>query len=89
MNYDLKVIFVIENNNGCASIMNFQQSVYGHHCAAAFENPDYVTIAKAYGMNGFKIKNSDEYKAVLSKALASDKSSIIEAVIDPKPFPWE
>jgi acetolactate synthase-1/2/3 large subunit len=62
LNYGLKVIYIIENNGGCISIVDFHKSVYGHHCADTFKNPDFSKLAESYGMKGFTVRTTKEFE---------------------------
>ncbi|MBN1263086.1 MAG: thiamine pyrophosphate-binding protein [Candidatus Pacebacteria bacterium] len=89
MNYNLKVIYIIENNGGCASIVNFHTKTYGHYCAADFKNPDYADLAKSYEMEGFRVETSQEFERAFLKAQKSQKSAIIDAKLNQKLMIWE
>lgn len=89
MNYGLKVIYIIENNGGCASMVDFHTSVYGHHCADTFENPDYVKIAEGYGMKGYKVETTEDFEKVFKEAQKAKTSVIIDAIIDQSSMVWE
>lgn len=89
LNYGLKVIYVVENNGGCISIVDFHTSVYGHHCADTFKNPDFAKIAEAYGMKGFTVKTTEEFEKAFRQAQKEKISVIIDAKIDQSLMVWE
>lgn len=89
MNYHLKVIYVIENNGGCISIVNFHSQVYGHHCAAAFKNPNYIKIAEGYGMKGFCVETTNDFEKAFKQAQKEKNSVVIDAKIDQSRMIWE
>ena len=89
MNYNLKVIYIIENNGGCISIVDFHSRTYGHHCAATFKNPDYVKIAEGYGMKGYRVETSQEFEKAFKEAQKEKRSVIIDARIDQTKMVWE
>ena len=41
-----------------------------------------MKLAEAYGLNGFRVHNASELENALKYALASDKGSVIDCVID-------
>ncbi len=89
MNYDLKVIFIIENNGGCQLITDNQQRQYGSDCVTRFKNPDYVLLAQSFCMEGYRVETSSEFEKVLKKALKAKRSVIIDAKIDQSIMEWE
>ena len=48
------------------------------------QNPDFAALAKAYGANGETVLETSEFKPAFERALASDKSTVIEVKIDPE-----
>lgn len=91
-NYKRKVIFVIQNNQGCISIKNNMEGYYGKEGVfgpLVFENPDFVKLAQAYGFDGVCVSTSGDYEQAFKKALKSAKSTIIDARIDQKLMEWE
>lgn len=89
MNYGLKVIYVIENNGGCVSIVDFHTSVYGHHCADTFHNPDFVKIAEGYGMKGYRVETTEAFKNAFIEAQKEKTSVVIDALVDQGSMVWE
>lgn len=89
LNYGLKVIYIIENNGACASIVDFHTNVYGHHVADTFKNPSFTKLAQAYGMRGFEVKTSKEFETAFIEASKSKTSVIIDAMIDQSLMVWE
>lgn len=89
LNYNLKVIYIIENNSGCASIVDYHTETYGHHCADTFKNPNYAKLAEAYNMQGFEVKTTSEFKQAFKKAQTVKSSVLIDAHIDQSKMVWE
>lgn len=89
MNYNLKVIFIVQTNKGCRSLMNIHEKTYGSHCASAFDNPDFTKIAQAYGMKGYKADTTLELEKVFAQSKKDTSSVIIEAKVDQDLMIWE
>ena len=47
-----------------------------------FGNPDFVGLAKAFGLPAFSIKAADQFPAALKEALRLDVPSIIAVPVD-------
>ena len=88
LNYNLQVIYIIENNGSCASITDFHTSIYGHHVAAVFKNPNFIKLAQAYDIEGFEAKTTEEFEKSFIKALKSKTSVIIDAKLDQSLMVW-
>jgi acetolactate synthase-1/2/3 large subunit len=89
MNYGLKAIYIILNNGGCSSIVNYHKSVYGHHCADTFKNPDFVALAQSYGMKGYKVTTTEDFEKAFLLATKSKTSVLIDAHVNQASMIWE
>ncbi len=82
--YKLPIITVIFNNGVLGMVRQWQNLIYHQHYSQTTLNrgPDFVKLAEAYGLNGFRATEIGEFEAALKQALASDKGSVIDCVID-------
>lgn len=85
--YNLSVKVIIMNNNSLGMINQFQRlyfdsRFYGTHPTYGFQNPSYEDIAKAYGLEYYKIHLDDLSNNVLLKEIFQSKTCIIEYFID-------
>ena len=46
------------------------------------QNPDFITIAKGFGIDGHKVENRKDLPESLDKLLASDKPYLLEIVCE-------
>ena len=86
--YKLKVIYIIENNNGCVMIKDSNIQEYKKSSVDTFINPDYTKIAEGYNMQGHTVKTSEKFEEVFKKAQKSKKSVIIDAKINQNIMVW-
>lgn len=82
--YDAKILVIVVNNGMYGTIRmhqerEFPKRVYG----TDLRNPDFVTLAQAYGLHGEKVTKIDEFDDALERALAASQSALIELVVDP------
>ncbi len=59
-----------------------QQSQFGRHTDLAFNNPDWMQLAEAFGWHGHMLTDSSEIKNVLNKALDESGPSLVVVPID-------
>lgn len=83
--YRLPVIFVVVNNGMYGSIrmhqeINFPGKVYG----TELENPDFVALAQAYGLDGQLVENIADFAAAFERALSAGKGALLELRTDPQ-----
>ena len=82
----LPVIVVILNNQTLGFEEHVQDLLYGKVVAEvnSFHDVDYGKIATAFGANGFRVTNADEFARALAVGLERTGPTIIDAVIDRK-----
>ena len=89
--YQLPVIILIMNNHALGMVRQWQTLFYDrHYSETTLDTPlDWVTLAKAYGVEGMRILPDDDPKDVLEKAVKLGKAVVIDAAIpsDDKVYP--
>ena len=75
--YDLPVVVVVHNNAAWGVIRAGQQKS-GFEFEADLSGTDYAAIARGFGCEGHLVSSEAEFRAALSKALASEKPSLID-----------
>ncbi|MBQ8161963.1 MAG: biosynthetic-type acetolactate synthase large subunit [Clostridia bacterium] len=82
--YGLPIITVIFNNGTLGMVHQWQTLIYGERYSQTTldRSPDFVKLAEAYGLNGFRAASVEEFESVFAQALASDRASIIDCTID-------
>lgn len=82
--YDLPIITVIFNNRTLGMVRQWQTLIYsGRYAQTTIEKePDFVALAKAYGLNGRKVTNASDFEAALREALGSKTGYVIDCAID-------
>ena len=90
---DLAVVWVIMNNFAFGTIAGLEKAHYGTTYGTVFEkdgepySPDYAAIAKAYGIDGVKIRSAAEFKPALVRAIAAQRPFVIDVVMQNEPVP--
>ncbi|WP_456324555.1 biosynthetic-type acetolactate synthase large subunit [Desulfonauticus submarinus] len=86
VSYNLPVKIVILNNGYLGMVRQWQELFYNkNYCATCLhQNPDFVALAKAYGAEGYRIKENKEVEPVLEKALASKKTVVVDVWVEPE-----
>jgi acetolactate synthase-1/2/3 large subunit len=80
-----KSIIVLLNNGMYGTIRMHQEREFPHHLSGSqLQNPDFAALAKAYGYNGVRITHTAEFEPAFVQALASDRGTVIEVMLDPE-----
>ena len=82
--YDLPVITVIFNNGCLGMVRQWQNLIYKQRFSETTldRGPDFVKLAEAYGLNGYRVTNRAEMEQAFKAALESGKGCVIDAVLD-------
>jgi acetolactate synthase-1/2/3 large subunit len=76
------IVNVIWENQQYGSIVWKQDKRFGRHFGTDFTNPDFVKLAEAFGLPGWRCERVDDFGAHLRHALTLDVPSLIVLPID-------
>ena len=83
--YGLSILFFVVNNGMYGTIRMHQEREYPARVhGTALRNPDFVALARAYGLHADAVEETSAFEPALERALASNGPSLIELRIDPE-----
>jgi acetolactate synthase-1/2/3 large subunit len=81
---ELNPIFVIVNNEKLGTIRMHQEKKFPKRVMGTnIKNPDFVALAKSYGLDSKRITNTEDFYGYFEKAKNNKKATLIELIIDP------
>ena len=89
--YHIPVVWVIINNHAFGSIRDLQHGYFEKReiCTSfrdsetgEFYNPDFASMAKAMGANGYHVEKPEEIAVALEAAIKSNRPSVIDVIVD-------
>jgi acetolactate synthase-1/2/3 large subunit len=79
----IPVKMAVFNNGYLGMVRQWQQFFHGRrYSATPIWSPDYVRLAEAYGIAGWRVESADQADEVLASAMASPGPALIEFVIE-------
>jgi len=90
---NLAVIWVVMNNNAFGTIAGLQKAHFGLTYGTTFPKdgddymPRYADIAKAYGIDGIRVRSAADFKPALEAAIASGRPTVIDVAMVNNPTP--
>lgn len=83
--YNIGVKIVILNNNCLGMVKELQDKQYGRReiGVSLANNPDFVTVAAAYGIRAKKIASPDQIDNAIKEMLLDNEPYLLECVINP------
>ena len=80
-----KSIILLLNNGMYGTIRMHQEREYPkHESGSRLQNPDFASLARAYGYAGVRITRTEEFEPELLAALARGQGTLIEVMLDPE-----
>lgn len=81
--YKLPIVIVVVNNGTLGNVRLWQRVFYGKRYSATTLDfgPDWVSLAAAYGINGYKANTEVEFEKVFKEALDSGEAAVIDAKV--------
>ena len=82
--YNIPVIIVIINNGVLGMVRQWQTLFYEnrHSHTNLDRGPDFVKLADAYGIEGYRVTTQEEFDTVFSKAYAGKVPVVIDCMVD-------
>jgi acetolactate synthase-1/2/3 large subunit len=84
---ELPIVVVIVNNGYLGMVRQWQDMFFEERfsqIALTHSLPDYAALARAYGALGFTCENEEELEAALTEAIASGRTCVVDARVDPR-----
>lgn len=83
MQYEVGVKMILLNNNFLGNVRQWQNLFYDRRFSQTpMLNPDFVEIAKAYGISGEDVVTRDDLAPAVERMLADDKPYLLNVQID-------
>ena len=78
---DLRIVFLVVNNGSYGTIRMHQELRFpGRPIATTLANPDFVALARAYGLAAWRVASTADFPAALEAARAHAGPALIELI---------
>lgn len=85
---DIPVTVILLNNSRLGFQANYDMFVWGRTSSAVeFAEVDHCAVARACGAEAIRVERADELDSAIATALASDRLTLIDVVVEPNAFP--
>ncbi|MBQ8459766.1 biosynthetic-type acetolactate synthase large subunit [bacterium] len=82
--YNLNIKIIILNNGYLGMVRQLQDKFCdGVYSETKISNPDFVTLAKSYGINGLRVSSFDEILPALQTAFSTNDTFVIDFAVEP------
>jgi len=82
--YRLPILIVVMNNGTLGMVRQWQKMFYkGRYSETTLDRPpDFLKLAEAYGVRGFRARNEGEFRSALDAALSERSPALLECLLD-------
>lgn len=87
--YGIALVTVVFNDSAFGNVRRIQQQQFGGRLVASdLVNPDFVALARAFGVHGTRAHSPAELEGLLGEALAGSEPVVIDVPVGEMPSPW-
>ena len=83
--FDVPLVVLIFNDAAYGVLRPQQEVRYGGAHAVDLVNPDFMTLARAFGVDGCRVTSTEQLGPAVAKAIEADRTTLIEL---PGTLPW-
>ncbi len=88
--HNIPVNIVVMNDNAYGNVRGIQRDDFdGRFIASSLASPDFVALAKSFGVTATRALTPEELERELAKAFANDGPNLIEVPVGEFPSPWK
>ncbi|MBD5148306.1 MAG: biosynthetic-type acetolactate synthase large subunit [Oscillibacter sp.] len=82
--YHLPIITLVFNNGTLGMVRQWQNLIYGQRYSETTldRGPDFVKLAEAYGLRGYRVSTLEEMEKAFAQALAGRSGAVIDCMLD-------
>lgn len=88
----IALVALVFNNDAYGNVLRDQRTAFGNRVIGAqLSNPDFMQLARAFGVEGHRVDSPEALRPVLQKALAAGHPVLIEVAVPQgsEVSPWE
>jgi acetolactate synthase-1/2/3 large subunit len=85
MQFNVPIIVIVVNNGMYGTIrMHQERNFPGRVSATQITNPDFMMLAKAYGMQTARVEKTEDFATVMDHMVRENQFAMIELIMDPE-----
>ena len=87
--HGIPLVAVVFNDGAYGNVRRMQENLYGNRVIATdLANPDFVALARSFGIAGHRVADPESLRRTLEQALAADEPSLVEVTVGSMPDPF-
>lgn len=86
--YRLDHVVVVFADGAFANVRGLQEDMFGQSYQAELHNPDFVALARSFGVGATKVRDAASLEGALKEAIRGGGPALIEVEVGRMPSPW-
>jgi acetolactate synthase-1/2/3 large subunit len=88
--YGIALKILLLDNSCLGMVRQWQELFFAENYSEVdlSDNPDFVEVAKAFGIDGFRVDRRDQVSSAIRRLLDADGPCLAHVVIDPRENVW-
>ena len=87
--HGIDIVLVVFNDGAFGNVKRFQQQMFdGKELAVELKNPDFMKLADAFGVQGFRVTSPAELERAIGEGFSTPGPTLIEYPLGEVPDPW-
>ncbi|MGP1674079.1 MAG: thiamine pyrophosphate-dependent enzyme [Candidatus Limnocylindrales bacterium] len=87
--YDIGIVVVVFNDGSYGNVERELKNRFGGRSLGTdLVNPDFLTLASAFGVPSVRVQGPDDLERAVRDALAGGEPTLVEVVVGEMPDPW-
>jgi acetolactate synthase-1/2/3 large subunit len=88
-NERIAVVVVVFSDGAYGNVQRMHKAQFdGVHLGTELTNPDWVALARAFGIAGERVTDAEQLESAVRRAIDADAPALIEVPMPPTPDPW-
>lgn len=87
--HNIPVVAIVFDDGAFGNVRRLQTQQFGRNIASDLKNPDFVALAKSFGMAAVRVEQASELEDAVKQGIASKKPLLIHVPVGPMPDPWK
>jgi acetolactate synthase-1/2/3 large subunit len=86
--HGIDVVGVVFDDGAFGNVKRIQSRTFGREIASTLTNPDFVALARSFGVRGYRAEGPDAVAESVADALAAGGPALVHVPIGPQPEIW-
>jgi acetolactate synthase-1/2/3 large subunit len=87
--HKIAVVAIVFDDGAFGNVRRLQQQQFGRNIASDLHNPDFVALARSFGMKSVRVENATDLEAAIRNGIEADEPLLIHVPVGPMPDPWK